>query len=138
MLRPMSKKLPTDGAGLGAGFGATFGDLLKARGLAPAADAPPQAAPHVPVPATATDPLDLAKAGKLVVRRENKGRGGKTVTLVTGLPEAHLEAFAKALKTAMGCGAVVEETSVLLQGDQTSRVMPWLTARGARQVVRGN
>jgi translation initiation factor 1 (eIF-1/SUI1) len=133
----MSKKLQTDGAG----FGASFGDLLKARGLAPPADPAPQTAPPAPSapnPTPTADPLDLAKAGKLVVRRENKGRGGKTVTLVTGLPEPHLEAFAKALKTAMGCGAVVEETSVVLQGDQTARVMPWLTARGARQVVRGN
>lgn len=133
MVRLMSKKLPTDGAG----FGASFGDLLKARGLAPAAEAPPTAAP-TPAQTPPGDPLDLAKAGKLVVRRENKGRGGKTVTLVSGLPEAHLVAFAQALKTAMGCGALVEEAHVVLQGDQTARVMPWLTARGARQVVRGN
>ncbi|MCK6572703.1 translation initiation factor [Myxococcota bacterium] len=130
----MSKKPLPDAAG----FGSTLGDLLKARGFAPA-EAPAAPAPAAaPSGATAPDPLDLAPAGKLVVRREHKGRGGKTVTVITGLPEAHLDALCKALKTQMGCGATVEAADVVLQGDQVARVLPWLTARGARQVVRGN
>lgn len=127
----MTKKPLPDGAG----FGASFGDLLKARGLAPEASAiPDRPTGSAPGP----DPLDLRGAGKLVVRRENKGRGGKTVTLVSGLPTASLEAICQALKTRLGCGASVEGAAVLLQGDQTARAAEWLTARGARQVVRGN
>jgi len=121
-----------------AGFGSTLGDLLKARGLTPAEAPAPAPSPSATAAPPATDPLDLSPAGKLVVRREKAGRGGKTVTILTGLPEGHLEALCKALKTQMGCGATVEATTVVLQGDQVARVLPWLTARGARQVVRGN
>lgn len=129
----MSKKPLPDGAG----FGGSFGDLLKAKGLAPTSQGAP-VAPVAPAATTTADPLDLRSAGKLVVRRENKGRGGKTVTLVSGLPSEHLEAIARALKTALGCGATVEDASVAVQGDQTARVVAWLGDRGARQVVRGN
>lgn len=116
------------------GFGATMGDLLRARGLAPTE----AATPSEPAPPATSDPLDLRTSGKLVVRRENKGRGGKTVTLIEGLPEASLAALAKALKTALGCGATVEGANLALQGDQTARAIAFLTERGARQVVRGN
>ena len=121
-----------------AAFGSTFGDLLRARGMAVAPA--PLAGPAEPATApAAVDLLDLrAVVGKVVVRREKAGRGGKTVTLVTGLPSESLDALARALKTALGCGAVVEEADIVLQGDQTGRTMTWLSARGARNVVRGN
>jgi translation initiation factor 1 len=130
----MSKKpLPT-----AAGFGSTLGDLLKARGVAPpeSARATPAAAP--PPPPVVTDPLDLSRVARVVVRRESKGRAGKTVTIVSGLPIEHLEALCKAMKAQMGCGAAVEGEDVVLQGDQSARTEPWLTARGVRRVVRGN
>ncbi len=128
----MSKKpLPT-----AAGFGSTLGDLLKARGVAPPESARP--APAAPPPPPPADPLDLSRVVRAIVRRESKGRAGKTVTLVTGLPAEHLEALCKAMKAQMGCGASVEGEDIVLQGDQVARVDPWLTARGVRRVVRGN
>ena len=82
--------------------------------------------------------LDLAGAGKLVVRRERKGRGGKTVTVIEGLPFAALPEFARALKKSLGCGATVEDRSLVLLGDLGERAREWLAARGARRVVVGS
>jgi len=82
--------------------------------------------------------LDLADAGKLVLRRERKGRGGKTVTVIEGLPVADLPEFERALKKALGCGATVEDRSLVLLGDLGERARDWLVARGARRVVVGS
>ncbi|MCA9575618.1 MAG: translation initiation factor [Sandaracinaceae bacterium] len=76
--------------------------------------------------------------GKLVLQREKKGRGGKTVTRVRGLPPDELPRWAGDLKRALGCGATVEGDDVVLLGDLVGRAADWLTARGAKQVVRGN
>jgi len=75
-----------------------------------------------------------------VLRRERKGRGGKTVTLLSGLalPPARLDALARALRTALGCGARVDGATIVLQGDLAPRAEAWLRAHGAQQVVRGN
>jgi translation initiation factor 1 len=66
------------------------------------------------------------------VARESKGRGGKVVTLVRGVPlgGAELEALAKQLKTACGSGGSVKDGVVEIQGDHVARLVDWLTARG--------
>ena len=63
--------------------------------------------------------------GKLVVRRENKGRAGKTVTRISGLPRTELAALAKELKKALGCGATVEGEDLLLLGSLVDRAAAW-------------
>ena len=81
-----------------------------------------------------------AACGKLVVRRERKGHGGKTATVVAGLdlPARDLERLARALRRALGCGASVDGDRLVVQGDQAPRVQAWLAAQGARRVVLGN
>jgi translation initiation factor 1 len=116
-----------------ARVGTSLADLLAAKGFIASTERPP-ATPVGATPAAAA--LDLAKAGKLVARREKKGRGGKTVTLVQGLDAAHAALVCSALKKALGCGATVEEGEVVLQGDHVDRTAEWLTARGARRVSR--
>ncbi|MEX2473595.1 translation initiation factor Sui1 [Marinobacter sp.] len=73
-------------------------------------------------------------AGDGVVRvsRETKGRKGKGVTLVTGIPmnEKELKAFAKVLKAKCGTGGTVKEGIVEIQGDQREILVPMLQARG--------
>jgi translation initiation factor 1 len=78
--------------------------------------------------------------GKLTVRFEAKGHGGKTVTRISGLTEdpQGLNELARELKKAMGAGARVEEDDVLVQGKLVERVAEWLTKRGHGQVIRGN
>ena len=115
----------------------SLGDLLRDRGVSVAA---PSAAPAPPPQTPAPGGLDLSRAGKLIVRRERKGHGGKTVTVVDGLAgsPAALDALARALRKALGCGSWVEDGRVVLQGDRPDAAAAWLTRNGARQVTRGN
>jgi translation initiation factor 1 len=71
------------------------------------------------------------------LRLEKAGRGGKTVTVVFGLPQnaAFLKDLAQDLKRACGTGGAVREDGVELQGDLRDRVREFLTARNF--VVRG-
>ncbi len=74
-------------------------------------------------------------AGDGVVRvsREKGGRGGKTVTLVKGLPQgdAELQVLGKQLKAACGSGGTVKDGVIEIQGDHVERVMAWLQAKPA-------
>lgn len=91
---------------------------------------PPDAAPDAAVPAGSPFP------GKLVVRREKKGRGGKTVTRVSGVAEAHRQELAGRLKKALGCGASLEGDDIVLLGSLVDRAADWLAAEGAKRVAR--
>lgn len=73
-------------------------------------------------------------AGDGVVRvsRETKGRKGKGVTLVTGIPLAgkELKDFAKKLKAKCGTGGTVKDNIVEIQGDQRDILVPILQDQG--------
>lgn len=70
--------------------------------------------------------------GKVRVSRSSAGRGGKTVTLVVGLPmtAAELDACAKRLKAACGSGGTAKDGRIEIQGDHVERVMAALQAMG--------
>jgi translation initiation factor 1 len=57
--------------------------------------------------------------GIVRVGRETKGRKGKGVTVITGVPLAgtELEALATRLKKRCGCGGTVDESVIEIQGD---------------------
>jgi translation initiation factor 1 len=71
---------------------------------------------------------------RLVVklRIEKAGRGGKTVTVLDGLPqnEAFLKELLQDLKRACGCGGAIREGGVELQGDLRERVRDYLAKKG--------
>ena len=116
-------------------MGPKLGDLLGEAGVKVSPGAPPSP-PDVRAPAA----IDFGGAKKLVVRRERKGRGGKTATVVEGIrvsPSA-LEGIARELRRALGCGASVEEGRIVVQGDLVTRVERWLLEHGAPKVVVGN
>ena len=77
--------------------------------------------------------------GNVRVSRESKGRAGKTVTLVRGLPldAAALEALGKRLRSACGTGGTVREGVLELQGDHRERVVAWLQQEGWRAGLAG-
>ena len=83
----------------------------------------------------ASDPVPGRPVAKL--RMEKKGRGGKTVTVVFGLPNnaAFLADLSQALKRACGVGGAVTGDGMTLQGDVRDRVRDLLLARGF--VVKG-
>jgi len=120
------------------GLGTSLADALAARGVPVSAPAPAAAPP--PAPAPAASDVDLSRVRKVVLRRERKGHGGKTVTAVAGLGLAtrDLERVTRELKKGLGCGASVDGDTIVLHGDLVARVEPWLAARGVRKIVVGS
>ncbi|WP_100638532.1 translation initiation factor Sui1 [Marinobacter salexigens] len=70
--------------------------------------------------------------GIVRVSRETKGRKGKGVTLVTGIPmdDKELKAYAKVLKAKCGTGGTVKDGVVEIQGDQRDLLVPLLEQKG--------
>jgi translation initiation factor 1 len=70
--------------------------------------------------------------GIVRVRRDRKGRGGKTVTVIDGVmgSEAELNPLAQQLKKLCGSGGTVKEGKIEIQGDHCEKVMAKLTALG--------
>jgi translation initiation factor 1 len=70
--------------------------------------------------------------GVVRVRRETKGRGGKTVTTVTGvpLPGNALRDLASALKRRCGAGGTLKDGVIEIQGDHREAVVSELSGRG--------
>jgi translation initiation factor 1 len=68
----------------------------------------------------------------VIVRLERKKRGGKTVTVVEGLrvSEKERETLLKQLKTGLGAGGTLRETSLEIQGDHCDALMSTLTKMG--------
>ncbi len=77
---------------------------------------------------------DAAPVGDGIVRvaRETKGRGGKVMTLVTGVPlvGAELKTLAKDLKKKCGVGGALKDGVIEIQGDQRDLLVSELTKRG--------
>lgn len=135
---PKATKVDVTPAGQGAAlthspFGALVG--LAAAPSSLAEDPAPEAPPPAP------DPPRKSR-GRLVLRREKKHRGGKTVVVIAGLranahlPESEIAALAQDLKQQLGCGGSVErakgDTELVVQGDQPARVAELLRAKGFR------
>jgi translation initiation factor 1 len=78
----------------------------------------------------ANEPVPTRPVAKL--RVEKTGRGGKTVTVVFGLPhnDAFLKDLAQQVKRACGTGGTVTGDGVELQGDLRDRVRELLLAKG--------
>ena len=66
------------------------------------------------------------------LRLEKVGRGGKSVTVVDGLPRntAFVADLARALKSALGTGGTAKEGCVEIQGDHRERLRELLRQRG--------
>ena len=71
------------------------------------------------------------------LRMEKKGRGGKTVTVIDGLPRnaPFLKDLCGELKRACGCGGAVLEDGVELQGELRDRAREILSKKGF--IVKG-
>jgi translation initiation factor 1 len=124
-MRPEPKKrIDTSGtntplAGLGSAFaGMNLPDLPAGEGTEP----------HKP------QSVPLWKMGRVILRKEKAHRGGKTVIVVddfaTHLPLSVIEATAKKLRAACGCGGTVKDRRIEVQGDQPGKVRAILEAEG--------
>lgn len=92
------------------------------------------------VKAIAQAKADAQKAKDVVrVQRDAKGRGGKVVTVVTGitLADKDLDALGKQLKTACGSGGTVKDGVIEVQGDHIDRLVALLLAQGYKAKKSG-
>jgi translation initiation factor 1 len=73
------------------------------------------------------------------VGRQTKGRKGKGVTVITGLPlnDDELRELAKELKRSCGSGGTVKEGVVEIQGDHRDALVAALNKRGFAAVRSG-
>lgn len=96
--------------------------------------------PEGPAPQNVDEVRESPFGGKILITRERKGRGGKTVTLVRGigLEGEALETLGRDMRQGLGTGGGLEGDAIVLHGDQSSRVQLWLAERGARRIVRGS
>ena len=64
---------------------------------------------------------------------EKKGRGGKTVTTISGVPLAEdaLKELASALKKRCGCGGALKDGVIEIQGEQCKGLV------SERQILEG-
>jgi len=131
----MSKdKLPTDG---GQNLGQNPFAALTSAGLPSA----PKVVLEKAATASAGKPAPEPKnRGRVEIRRETGGRGGKTVTVISGfvgigLPEK--EQLAKKMRAACGCGGTVKDGNIEIQGDQRETIARILSEAGFRPVFAG-
>jgi translation initiation factor 1 len=70
--------------------------------------------------------------GPIRVGRETKGRKGKGVTVISGLPltGAALETLASQLKKRCGCGGTVKDGKIEIQGEQRDLLLQELARLG--------
>ena len=81
---------------------------------------------------TASGQSARTSAGPVRVARQTQGRGGKAVTVVTGLPldAAGLTELAKELKRRCGSGGTVKDGTIEIQGEHRDTVVAELMQRG--------
>ena len=92
--------------------------------------------PSCQKPVTSCSCLEAKKAqikgdGNVRVRRETKGRGGKTVSTITGIPLnlSELEKLCTELKRRCGTGGSVKDGVIEIQGDHVATLLTELSKR---------
>jgi len=77
-------------------------------------------------------PIASAQGARVRVGREVAGRGGKAVSVVTGLPlsDEELEQLAARLKKLCGAGGAVKGGNIEIQGDHRDRLVSELCRLG--------
>lgn len=101
------------------------------------------AAPERATPAPVrkrSKPSGPTKRGRVDVRREKAGRGGKTVTVIQGfknISRPEVEDLLRELKKKSGSGGTLKAGCIELQGDRCEMVMEVLTGKGFRPVRTG-
>ncbi len=131
------KRVSTDGGGdLGQNpFGALDGlaDL-------PAGPVKESVSSLSPLPNTSNRKQPNTNRGRLEIRRLTGGKGGKTVTAVSGfkgIAASELQQLAKRMQKSCGAGGTVKGGQIEIQGDKREQVAVILTDAGFRPVMAG-
>lgn len=83
-------------------------------------------------PASSTD-------GVVRLQRQVKGRKGKPVVIISGLPlkPDELKALAKTLKAKCGVGGSVDDNAIIIQGDKREQIKTELESLGYTVKISG-
>lgn len=94
------------------------------------------ALPDGPADQADLNPEPPTKSGRVVLRREKSGRGGKVVVVVSGFEsqwtEQKIEDLARAARQRSGCGGAFKNREIELQGDIAPRVREFFESQGFR------
>jgi translation initiation factor 1 len=85
----------------------------------------------------AAPPPGFPDDGVVRLSREKGGRGGKTVTVVRGLPASDIEALAADLKRLCGAGGTLRDGAIEIQGDHRERIAERLRGKGYQVKLAG-
>ncbi len=77
-------------------------------------------------------PPGIKNDGTIRVQKESKGRGGKTVSVVYGMPGSgeELKEWATKLKQQCGTGGSVKSGTIIIQGDKVDPIVSILKDAG--------
>ncbi len=92
-----------------------------------------------PAPRPAAKKSAPAKQQTVYVERDRKGRGGKTVTVITGLghnPDT-LKEMLKSFKALCGAGGTLKEDTLEIQGDHRDKLIERLREMGYQVKQKG-
>jgi translation initiation factor 1 len=83
--------------------------------------------------------LKTKQDGIIRIRREVKGRKGKTVSVIYGFQfdQGDLKTLAKKLKQQCGTGGSVKDDMIIIQGDHRKKLMELLKAQGHNVKLSG-
>ncbi len=117
---------------------AALGEMASSQ---PPAQPEPPAAPPAAQPARNPAAAVPSLQGNTPVRvgRERKGRGGKTVSIISGVMsrETGQQALLKLLKGKLGTGGALEDGKIIIQGDHRERIVEILNELGYKAKVAG-
>lgn len=77
--------------------------------------------------------------GTVRLQLEKKGRGGKQVTVITGLLEttSNQKPLVKKLKSLCGTGGTIKGTAIEIQGDHRKKLQTYLEGEGFQTKLSG-
>jgi translation initiation factor 1 len=77
--------------------------------------------------------------GIVRIRREVKGRKGKTATVIFGIPldDNELKQFVKKLKQRYGTGGSVKDSAIVIQGDHRQTILEEIKKQGYNAKIVG-
>ena len=128
------KRIPTDG---GASFGHNPFASLSGEGLPPG---PAVTAPKSPAESAPSGRKGPRNRGRVDIIRQKAGRGGKTVTVVTGfvgISQDEKERLAHPMQKACGTGGTVKDGHIEIQGERRDEIARILTEAQFRPVFAG-
>ena len=90
--------------------------------------------PNFKLPEENNDNIETVPSAQqnLRIRLDSKQRAGKVVTLIQGFEgkETDIEELGKKLKSYCGTGGSVKENEIIIQGDNSDKVITWLHKQG--------